>query len=217
MFGPTKKVKISEQNTVLLSDYFVFFVYSSTNVANLMLFSRTQHISFQLRLLQINDAELLFQAIHTNRAYLRQWLPWVDNTLSADDSQAFITDSLVQYKRGESVVAAIWCESKIVGCIGLNNIHSHHHKAEIGYWLSRNYQEKGIITRACRQMINYAFDELKLNRIEILVADKNFRSRSVAERLNFEKEGVLHDYYRHHHTFVDVVMYSMLRKNWKTT
>ena len=182
---------------------------------NHMLFSRTQHIPFQLRLLQVGDAEQLFQVIHTNRAYLRQWLPWIDNTLTIEDSQAFMDDTLGQYKRGESVVAAIWCEGKIVGCIGLNNIHAFHHKAEIGYWLSKSYQEKGIITRACRQMINYGFDELKLNRIEILVAEKNHRSRSVAERLLFREEGILHGYYRHHHDYIDVVMYSMLRKHWK--
>lgn len=180
-----------------------------------MLFSQTKHIPFQLRLLQADDAGQLFQVIHTNRAYLRQWLPWVDNTLTVEDSLAFINDSLTQYKQGESVVAAIWCESKIVGCIGINNIHIFHHKADIGYWLSKSYQEKGIITRACRQMINYGFDELKLNRIEILVAEKNHRSRSVAERLLFREEGILQGYYRHHHDYIDVVMYSMLRKHWK--
>jgi len=180
-----------------------------------MLFSKTRHIPFQLRLLQARDAQQLFHLIHTNRAYLRQWLPWVDNTLTIEDSRAFIDDSLAQYKRGESVVAAIWCENKIVGCIGLNNIHTLHQRAEIGYWLARSHQERGIITRACRQMINYAFDELKLYRIEILVAEKNYRSRSVAERLNFEEEGVLRGYYRHHHEFIDIALYSMLSKDWK--
>ncbi|MDJ1503329.1 GNAT family protein [Xanthocytophaga agilis] len=182
-----------------------------------MLFSRARTIPFQLRLLQADDASQLFYTIHTNRAYLRQWLPWVDGTLNVDDSLAFIEDTIAQYKQGECVVAAIWCENRIVGCIGLNNIQTFHQKAEIGYWLARNYQEKGIITRACRQMINYAFDELKLNRVEILVAEKNRRSRSVAERLGFEEEGLLRNYYRHRQEFVDVVIYGMLKKYWKSS
>ncbi|MCU0352753.1 MAG: GNAT family N-acetyltransferase [Cytophagales bacterium] len=179
-----------------------------------MIFNRTRSVPFQLRLLQPEDAGQLFKTIHENRAFLRQWLPWVDNTLTADDSRAFIEDSLEQHRRGESVVAAIWCEGQIVGCIGLNNIQTSHLRAEIGYWLSRSHQSKGIITRACRQMLNYAFDELKLNRIEILVAEKNHRSRAVPERLGFTEEGTLRDYYRTHQAFVNVVMYSMLRSNW---
>ena len=180
-----------------------------------MISDRPRNITFQLRLLQREDAERLFEVIHTNRAYLRQWLPWVDSTLTVGDSRSFIEDSLAQYGRGENVVAAIWCETKIVGCIGLNRINAAHQKAEIGYWLSHGYQRKGIITRACRQLINYAFDELKMNRIEILVAEKNRRSRSVAERLNFAQEGILKEYYRQHQVFLDMVIYAMLRKNWK--
>lgn len=180
-----------------------------------MIFDRTRNITFQLRLLQREDAERLFEIIHNNRAYLRQWLPWVDSTLTIGDSRSFIEDSLAQYSQGENVVAAIWCENKIVGCIGLNNINVMHHKAEIGYWISRSHQGKGIITRACRQLINYAFDELKINRIEILVAEKNHRSRSVAERLHFTHEGILHEYYRQHQTFLNMVLYAMIRKNWK--
>lgn len=180
-----------------------------------MISDRPRNITFQLRLLQREDAERLFEVIHTNRAYLRQWLPWVDLTLTVGDSRSFIEDSLAQYSQGENVVAAIWCESKIVGCIGLNRINAAHQKAEIGYWLSHGYQHKGIITRACRQLIKYAFDELKINRIEILVAEKNRRSRSVAERLNFTQEGILNEYYRQHRVFLDMVIYAMLRKNWK--
>ncbi len=179
-----------------------------------MLFTKTRDITFQLRLLHPDDAFSLFEIIDANRLYLREWLPWIDTTHTVEDSHQFIEDSIAQYKRGESVVVAIWCDKRLVGCIALNTINHTHQKAELGYWLSRKYQRKGIITRACRQMLTYAFNELHLNRVEILVAAKNTRSRAIPERLGFTQEGTLCDYYKHPQGFLDMVMYSMLHRNW---
>jgi ribosomal-protein-serine acetyltransferase len=180
-----------------------------------MLFSRATSVEFQLKLLEKSDAGPLFETINTNRAYIRQWLPWVDSTHNLQDSKAFVDDCLTKYTRGESVVNGIWCDGQMVGCIGINDITRFHQKASLGYWLAKNYQEKGIITRACRQLIDYSFNDLRLNRMEILCAVKNYKSRAVAQRLRFAQEGVLRDYFRLHNNYVDVVIYSMLRSDWK--
>ena len=60
-----------------------------------------------------------------------------------------------------------------------------------GYWLDRGEVGKGVVTRACRTLIKYAFEELGMNRIEIQCSAENRRSAAVPERLGFTKEGVL--------------------------
>lgn len=179
------------------------------------MFSRRAPLpDFRLKLLEKADAQPLYEAIRANREFLREWLPWVDATRSVQDSKAFIDDAMHKYLKGEGVVQGIWSDGTLVGCIGLNDICPPHRKASLGYWLDRSHQDRGIMTRAARQVIAYAFNELQLNRMEILCASRNYRSRGVAQRLGFHPEGVLRDYHYQHGQYVDMLLFSMLRRDW---
>src|SRR2546430_17592094 len=71
------------------------------------------------------------------------------------------------------------------------------------------------MTRTCSALIDLAFDELRLNRIEISCAVENRRCRMVPERLGFKQEGVSRQRERLHDHFVDTVTYGMLASDWK--
>ncbi len=179
-----------------------------------MFSSRAPSPDFRLKLLEKADAQPLYEAIRANREFLREWLPWVDATRSVLDSRAFIDDAMHKYFKGEGVVQGIWSDGALVGCIGINDISGPHRKASLGYWLDRSHQDRGIMTRAAHQVVNYAFHELHLNRLEILCASRNYRSRGVAQRLRFHLEGVLRDYHYQHDHYVDMLLFSMLRRDW---
>lgn len=89
------------------------------------------------------------------------------------------------------------------------------HWGEIGYWLSANHQGKGVITKSCRCMMTYAFEELKLNRLVIRAAVENHRSRAIAERLGFVQEGIARQSGWVHDRYLDLVTYSLLADEWK--
>jgi ribosomal-protein-serine acetyltransferase len=103
----------------------------------------------------------------------------------------------------------------VAGYIGLNRIDWANYRTEIGYWIGASFQGRGIMTRSCRAMLAYAFDELKLNRVEIYCAVDNLRSRAVPERLGFRKEGVMRQAERVHERYHDLVCYSMLAAEWR--
>lgn len=180
-----------------------------------MFFSRASSPDFRLKLLEKSDAQPLYEAIRANRDHLREWLPWVETTQSVLDSKAFIDDAMQKHFKGEGVVHGIWSDDALVGCIGINDINQAHRKGAIGYWLDQACQDRGIMTRAASQMISYAFNDMKLNRVEILCASRNYRSRGVAQRLGFQQEAVLREYYWQHGQFTDMLLYSMLRRDWK--
>ena len=179
-----------------------------------MFSSRAPSPDFRLKLLEKADAKPLYETIRANREFLREWLPWVDSTRNVQDSKAFIDDAMHKYFKGEGVVQGIWSDGALLGCIGINDISLLHRKASLGYWLDRSHQDRGIMTRAARQVVNYAFHELHLNRVEILCASRNYRSRGVAQRLHFQQEGVLRDFHYQHDQFVDMLLFSMLRRDW---
>jgi ribosomal-protein-serine acetyltransferase len=139
----------------------------------------------ELRSLEKEDGDELFTLIEHNREYLREWLPWVDDNTSVEDSKKFIESSLGQSASG------IWYKGKLAGVVGYSTIDQSNRKASIGYWLGASFQGHGLMTKACRAMIEHSFSELDVNRIEIHCAIENSKSRAIPERLGFVQEGVI--------------------------
>jgi ribosomal-protein-serine acetyltransferase len=179
------------------------------------MFRRSIGPDTELALLEARHAEGVFRVIDRDRAHLRQWLPWVDSTLSADDTREFIRCSLEQYAKGESLVAGIWQAGCLAGIVSFVEISPANRSAMIGYWLGGEYEGKGIMTRACEALIDYGFGELGLNRIVIRASTDNMRSQAVPLRLGFTREGVARQAEWLNDRFLDMIVYSMLRSEWQ--
>ena len=169
----------------------------------------------ELRLLEERHSEDLFAVVDQNRQHLRQWLPWLDTNASPDDARSFIKSALDQFANNAGLVAGIWYRNRIAGVIGYNSIDWINRNAHIGYWLGARYQGKGIVTRACKALIDYAFNELELNRVEIRCATGNMKSRAIPKRLGFAQEGLVRQAEWLYDHFVDHAIYGMLASEWK--
>lgn len=80
----------------------------------------------------------------------------------------------------------------------------------IGYSLGRDWWGRGIITEAASRLVEYFFDDIHVNRIEITCDPDNGGSRRVAEKLGFRSEGVLRQGIRLPERYGDLVVYSLL-------
>ena len=80
-----------------------------------MFFSLKLDEGLELRLLEERHAEAVFAVVDRNRAYLRQWLPWLDVSLSPDDTRNFIKESLGEFANGEGLLAGIWEREQVIG------------------------------------------------------------------------------------------------------
>lgn len=167
--------------------------------------------SVELRRITPRYAENLFTLVNQNRARLREWLPWVDKTQSADDVKMFIKKTK---KKGE-IHHVIFENKKLVGIIGLHHIDKENRKAVIGYWLDQNAEGKGIMTVAVKLLLDYAFHELRIHRISIDCASENNKSCAIPERLGFTKEGEMRDAEWLYDRFVNLKRYSILENEFK--
>jgi len=170
----------------------------------------------ELRLLTEADTRQLFTLVDRNRAHLRRWLPWVDYETTPEDSQRFIRRSTQRYLDNEGFDLGITYQGQLAGIIGFHTVNWPGRRIEIGYWLGADFQGHGVMTRACRAMVDYAFHNLQLNRVAILCATDNTRSRAIPERLSFTLEGTLRDGEWLYDHFVNLVVYSMLARDWDT-
>lgn len=170
----------------------------------------------EIRILTDNDAEELFKLIDKNRQYLRRWLPWLDTNKTVDDSREFISQIAVSQEKQIAFHTSIRNEGVIAGMIGIQNIDWLNRKAAIGYWIGEEFQGKGLVTAACSSIIEFAFLELELNRLEMYCATGNHKSRKVPERLGFRLEGVLKQSEWLYDHYVDHVLYALVREEWKS-
>ncbi|MGE8206873.1 GNAT family N-acetyltransferase [Heyndrickxia sp. NPDC080065] len=168
-----------------------------------------------LKLIELRDANRVFELTNQSRSYLREWLPWLDSTIKLEDTQNFISGCLNGYAANRSMTTVILYNGEIVGTAGFNQINWSNKTAQIGYWLGEGYQGKGIMTKAARALIDYAFNELKLNKIEIRAASENKKSRLIPERLGFVNEGCIRQAEWLYDHYVDHVVYGMLAEEWK--
>jgi len=145
----------------------------------------------KLGLVDPSFSEAYSTLVKANYDYLKQWLAWPVFCQSADDFKEFVQKSLHDYADGKSLTCGIFYQEELVGNISFNSIDHKLKKAEIGYWLSADYQGKGIITRSCQHLIQYAFTELDIQKIQISAAKDNLASRAVCERLNMTLEGTI--------------------------
>ena len=170
-----------------------------------------------LELLELKHCGALLELVNANRQHLREWLPWVDNMQTEEHFRQFVLASRERWSEGTELPMMIWWDNALAGRIGIYNIDRYNKTGSIGYWLGRNNAGKGIITRACKAIIDYGFDELQLNRLEIRCGTKNVMSQAVAKRLNFEKEGVVKAGEYLNGDFIDLCMFSMLKSDWLRT
>ncbi|HYX51077.1 MAG TPA: GNAT family protein [Ktedonobacteraceae bacterium] len=168
----------------------------------------------QLRLHEEQYAEEYFALIESNRAYLREWMPWAASEGSLEETKAYMKQTLLQFANNEEVQLGIWYQNGLVGAFGYTHLDWTNQKVEIGYWIDGSLQGKGLVTKVCRAMVSYAFDHYHLNKVEILCATGNRRSRAIPERLGFTQEGVIRQGERFNDHYNDLVVYGMLASEW---
>ncbi len=169
----------------------------------------------QLRQVDEGDVEELTVLIDRNRAYLKEWLPWLDNSTCIDDTARFIGRALEQADDENGFTFGIVCDQKLAGVIGQHYLDTLNRRTELGYWLDKDHQGRGIVTRSADRVTGYAFNEQDCNRVILHCAAGNTRSRAVAVRLGFVQEGILREAEWLYDHYVDLVVYSMLKCDWR--
>lgn len=171
--------------------------------------------TISLEMLEEIHAESLLNLVNANRPYLREWLPWVDHMLTIENSKNYISDCKRRATEKTDLSFGIIINKNIVGRIGLHHINYQNRIAEIGYWLADGMQGSGIMARCCKALINQAFNELGINRIEIKCGTGNNKSRAIAEKLHFKQEGILRQAELLNGKFIDLYLYALLREEWQ--
>lgn len=98
--------------------------------------------------------------------------------------------------------------NELCGTITID-IHKYFSRAELGYWISIPYRNKGYASEAVRAVIEYGFSKLNLKRIQAVHSINNPASGRVLEKAGMTYEGTL----RLYNGIDDEKMYSVIKNN----
>jgi ribosomal-protein-serine acetyltransferase len=163
---------------------------------------------------QVSHAAELFALVDGNRAHLSRFLPWVPHMQSATDMERYLLNCEKLNGEGLDTSFNIFRNGQIVGRIGLSYINKANKTANIGYWLAEKAQGNGLIGSAVKKLLALAYEEFKLNRIEIKAATINQRSKAIPEKLGFRFEGILREAEWVNNEPLNLMLYSLLRSEW---
>jgi len=141
-----------------------------------------------------------------NDPEIPRWIPVIPSPYTKQDALAFIRGEV----RPEEHSLAITLDGLVVGAIGMG-VNSLNYRGRIGYWVAAPARGRGVCTRALRLLSRWAFEELELQRLDLITDPDNVASQRVAEKAGFRREGVLRSHLRHTDGRVrDSVMFSLL-------
>ncbi len=168
----------------------------------------------KLREFTEEDAPALFRVIRDNKSHLRHGLQWVDRILKEEHALNYIRDTHQMQKNMEGVAYGIFKKRDLIGGIDMHNWDHSLQKAKMGYWLIKTEEGKGFMRECGTALINYCFDKLLINKLEIEFLTDNHRSNALAHHLGFKIEGILRDSILANGLLRDLVVCGLLRKEW---
>jgi ribosomal-protein-serine acetyltransferase len=166
-----------------------------------------------LKILDLTDSHTIYNAIDQNRNHLRRWLPFIDQTRSENDTRSFIR-SIVDDVEKRQEIFTIWYNNDFCGLVGLKDIDYLNRKIEIGYWLIEKMTGKGIMFQTVEKIIGFIFENLEMNRIQIKCGVGNLKSSAIPKKAGFLFEGTERQGERHQNKYIDLEVYSLLKREW---
>ncbi|WP_331748508.1 GNAT family N-acetyltransferase (plasmid) [Streptomyces sp. NBC_00984] len=168
----------------------------------------------QLRPLEPWHAQEFLAHIDRARPYVDPWIPWA--TFSTDLASATAVLRRYADKQAEDTarIYGIWLDGTLVGGVMFTRFDSASGVCEIGCWLEAAGEGRGLVTRACRALIDWAFAERGMHRVEWWVAAGNTRSIEIARRLGMTHDGVLRQRSAYRGVRRDSEVWSVLSGEW---
>jgi [ribosomal protein S5]-alanine N-acetyltransferase len=166
-----------------------------------------------LRKLSMDDAPDLFA--YAADPEVTRYLDWEPHS-SIDDSRRFLEGVTEAYARGEPRSWAIVYrdEDRMIGTGGFLFWDQVANRSEIGYATSRQYWGRGLMSEAVPEMLRFGFERMALNRIEARCNRSNTGSIRVLEKSGFKLEGVLRESFVQKGKLSDLLLFSILRREW---
>lgn len=171
-----------------------------------------------LRVPQASDWAAWAETREESRAYLTPWEPaWPSDALTESAYLRRIRRVTSEWRSDEGYSFHVFERdtNRLVGGIGLTQVRRGvAQTGTLGYWVGEPYQRRGYTTEAVRLISAFAFQSLRLHRIEAACLPENMPSRRVLEKAGFIREGYARLYLRIAGEWRDHLTFALLQEDF---
>ena len=178
-------------------------------------FSRIIGDQAELRVRVPEEASAFLDLVNSNRQRVAPWFPWLSRIRSIDDMRDSIEYYQRTFARRAGLCTGVYVGGEPAGIIELSGLDDEARYASLAYLIDERFEVKGHVTESCRAVLEYAFDDLGLNRVEIVCASENTRSRAIPQRLGFTHEATRREYIWLDDHYTDQLIYGLLAREWR--
>lgn len=169
----------------------------------------------RLRRFEISDAENVQRLV--NDIDIAKSTLNIPHPYTLENAREWISHHMDKFQSRVSIEFAITLKNshELIGAIGISSICEEHEKAEIGYWIGKKYWGKGYCTEAARRILQFCFEQLKLNRVYAIHFSSNPASGKIMQKIGMKMDGVLRKNIKKWGEFIDTPIYSILRDEYE--
>lgn len=173
-----------------------------------------------IRKLELSDCSSLLDLRLRNRDFLQPFEPLHQEAFYTLSGQSGILEKLTQsWGQGTGYGFGIFLRNseKLIGRVSLSNVvRGAWESCTIGYFLDQRYNGHGIMTRAVRLAVGFAFEQAFLHRVQGAVMPRNTASIRVLEKVGFVYEGLAKYYLKINGHWENHHIYSITREQWNS-
>ena len=175
----------------------------------------------RIRLCSLVESD--YQAWMEVRNRCRDWLvPWEPRSkgapLPAEDKSSFQARCSMRERErqlGSGFGVGIFYDGRFAGEVTLSSIQrGPFQNGAIGYWIDKDVAGLGLIPEAVVVVLQFAFETLRLHRVEVAIIPRNASSRRVAQKLELRDEGTAIGFLEINGEWEDHVRYAMISDEW---
>ena len=152
-----------------------------------------------------------------SRNFLAPWEPsWPVDALSRASFRARVARYAEDWRTDQAYNLFIFTHGEtLIGGVGLSNLRRGvSETANLGYWIGEPFAQQGYMTAALPLVLAFAFDRLRLHRVEAACLPNNAPSRSLLVRAGFRQEGYARQYLCIEGRWQDHLLFAILREDW---
>jgi ribosomal-protein-serine acetyltransferase len=171
-------------------------------------------MAIQIRPYCEGDAGALLEAARESASELFAWMPWYSPEYAIAEAREWATRQAESFANEREFEFVITSEKGVfLGGCGLNHLNAEDRAANLGYWVRTSASGQGVAPTAVRLAVKWAFENTEIERIEIIAAQKNVRSQSVAQKAGGVREGIARSRILLRGQFLDAIVYSIIRSD----
>lgn len=148
------------------------------------------------------------------RADVAQYVPFGETVVDEESARRFLQGYADKQARDTGRIYGIWADGVLQGGTVFRTFDAATGVCELGVWLGTDARGRGLVTRACREMIGWAFETRGMARVEWRCDPRNTNSVAVAERLGMTLDGVLRQVFPWRGERQDEQVWSILASEW---